>query len=386
MIGTRLAHYQIVTHLGLAGMRDIYQATKPKGMACGLQDWLLGIDFQLLIPCCKRTGSLFFKEWEMACTDVSRSRQLNVRGRQILAVNNDIGCRALELFCELGLNVALVLAHQDPGPGEIVAYASAAETARRLGLPVLQPASLRDPAVLAQLAALEPEAFFSVGYGKILPPAVLGIPHFGCINLHGSYLPWYRGRFCSVWAIINGETRTGVTVHFMDEGIDTGDIIAQKVVPILSDDSAKQLYTRQMEAGYRLLRIVIAHLIAGTYERTPQPAGQGSYFHGRSFADNRIDWDQPAARIRDFVRACDFPPYPKAFTEIEGVRREIARIDVITECSRPAEVLPGALIVASSAALHVFAADCAVRAWDQSYFTQARGRGIQRLEPDARAG
>ena len=305
----------------------------------------------------------------MACTHGSRPRQLNARGRQILAVNNEIGCRAVELFCELGLDIALVLAHPDPRPGELVAYASAAETARRLGLPVLQPASLRDPAVQALLAAVEPEAVFSIGYGKILPPAVLGIPRFGCVNLHGSYLPWYRGRFCSVWAIMNGETHTGVTVHFMDEGIDTGDIIAQEVVPIFFDDSAKQLYDRQMQAGYRLLRTVIVQLLTGTYQRTPQPAGQGSYFHGRTFADNRIDWGQPAARIRDFVRACNFPPYPRAFTEIDGIRGDIAKIDVITERTRPAGAPPGTLIVASSAALLVFAADCAVLAWHQSYST-----------------
>jgi len=312
--------------------------------------------------------------------------RLNVMGRQILAVNNDIGCRALELFCELGLDVALVLAHPDPKPGEIVAYASAAETARRLGLSVLQPDTLRDPAVVAQLAALEPEALFSVGYGKILSPAILGIPRFGCINLHGSYLPWYRGRFCSVWAIMNGETSTGVTVHFMDQGIDTGDIIAQEVVPILFDDSARQLYNRQMQAGYQLLRTTIVDLLEGTYQRVTQPAGQGSYFHGRTFADNRIDWHQPAARIRDFVRACDFPPYPKAFTEIEGIRREIAKIDVITERPRPAGVPPGALIAASSEALLVFAADSAVRAWDEAYFTQPRTRATQRQEPKACAG
>ena len=104
--------------------------------------------------------------------------------------------------------------------------------------------------------------------------------------------------------------------------------------------------------------------------------------HGRTFADNRIDWGQPATRIRDFVRACNFPPYPRAFTEIDGIRGDIAKIDVIRERRRPAGAPPGTLIVASSAALLVFAADCAVLAWHQSYSTPS----VQLECPATRAG
>lgn len=149
--------------------------------------------------------------------------------------------------------------------------------AEELGIPVYQPRTLRDEAVVAELRALAPELIVVVAYGRILPREVLELPRCGCINVHGSLLPEYRGAAPMQRAMIEGRDHTGITTMYMDEGIDTGDMLLCRRVDILPEDDFGALHDRMAAAGAELLRETLAALEAGTLTRTPQPATGASY-------------------------------------------------------------------------------------------------------------
>jgi methionyl-tRNA formyltransferase len=148
---------------------------------------------------------------------------------------------------------------------------------------------------------------------------VLAIPRHGALNLHGSLLPRYRGRAPINWVLVQGETTTGATLHYMDEKPDHGDIVDQEAVPIDFEDTARSLFDKVAGAARVLLRRALPPLAAGTAVRRPQAHEQASYFGRRTPADGRIDWSWPAVRIHNLVRAVS-RPYPGAFTEVAGRR------------------------------------------------------------------
>jgi len=186
------------------------------------------------------------------------------------------------------------------------------EMALRAGLAVLQPERARDDNFIAELRRLQPELIAVAAYGQILPKSILDLPRFGCVNVHTSLLPKYRGAAPIQWAILNSDSETGVTIMKMDAGMDTGDILTQQATPIRAEDSAETLHDRLAQMGAELLVRTIPDYIAGRIQPQPQPAEGVSYAPKIKKEDGRVDWCQPARAIWNRVRA--FTPWPGAFT------------------------------------------------------------------------
>lgn len=189
-------------------------------------------------------------------------------------------------------------------------------TALNAGIPVLQPEKARDPAFLEQLRDLKPHLIAVAAYGQILPQALLAIPRYGCLNVHTSLLPRYRGAAPIQWAILNGDRETGVTLMCIVPELDAGDIVARKRTPITDDDNAQTLHDRLADLGADLLVQTIPDYIAGHLHPTAQqPEG---IVHSRKItkADGRVDWTRPAREIWNQVRG--LTPWPGAFTHLTG--------------------------------------------------------------------
>ena len=184
------------------------------------------------------------------------------------------------------------------------------QAAERLGLPVWQPTTLRDSAAASRLAALEADIGIVVAYGKLLPKDILGIPRLGFLNVHFSLLPTYRGAAPIQWALINGEARTGVTLFWLDEGMDTGPLLAQEALDI-GDDDAESLRRRLVALGAEVLASALQRLEAGEVIRRPQE-GASSQAPPLKKEDGRIDWNKSAASIVQLIRGTT--PWPGAYT------------------------------------------------------------------------
>ena len=184
------------------------------------------------------------------------------------------------------------------------------------GTPLLQPARARNEDFVQELRALQPELIVVAAYGQILPPSILELPRFGCVNVHTSLLPKYRGAAPIQWAILNDETETGVTIMKMDAGIDTGPMLSEERTPISADDTSEILHGRLAEMGARLLVRTIPDYAAGKIQPRPQPAEGVSYAPKIKKEDGRLDWTQPARALWNRVRG--LTPWPGAFTFLPG--------------------------------------------------------------------
>jgi methionyl-tRNA formyltransferase len=230
---------------------------------------------------------------------------------------HDVGVRCLGALLDARVEVALVVTHRDD-PQERIWFASVAELARSKGID-----TVRDPdsgALLARLRAIAPDFIFSFYYRRMLPPDVLASAKRGAYNMHGSLLPKYRGRAPVNWAVLNGETETGATLHEMVAKPDAGRIVDQQAVPIGPDDLAVDVFRRVTDAAEAVMRRSIAPLLAGTATLRPNDVTQGSYFGGRRPQDGRIDWHKSAREIHNLVRAVA-PPYPGAFCDRLKINR-----------------------------------------------------------------
>jgi methionyl-tRNA formyltransferase len=180
------------------------------------------------------------------------------------------------------------------------------------GVPVLQPEKARDEKFLGELQQLQPELIAVAAFGQILPKAILDLPRLGCLNVHTSMLPKYRGASPIQSAILNGETETGVTIMKMDVGLDTGDILTQRTTPIRDEDNAATLHDRLAQLGAELLVETVCDLAAGKLQPRPQPHELATHVAKIKKEDGRINWSQPARAIWNRIRA--FTPWPGAFT------------------------------------------------------------------------
>ena len=180
------------------------------------------------------------------------------------------------------------------------------------GLTVLQPKRARDETFIAELRHLAPDLMVVAAYGQILPAAILDLPRHGCLNVHTSLLPKYRGAAPIQWAILNGEAETGVTIMKMDVGLDTGDILSQVTTPIAPEDNAQTLHDRLAQLGAGLLVKTIPDYVAGKVVPRPQPAEGATYARKITKGDGRLDWSQPARQLWNRVRG--LVPWPVAFT------------------------------------------------------------------------
>jgi len=210
--------------------------------------------------------------------------------------------------------------------------------AQAAGVPVLQPERMKDPALHQALRDLSPEVIVVAAFGRILPPPVLEIPPHGCLNVHASLLPKYRGAAPVNWAIIRGETVTGITIMRMDEGLDTGDILLQESLPIGPEETAGELSERLAHLGAALLLEALVKLEAGALTPTPQSHSEATYAPLLAKEDTWLDWRLPAPELVRWVRG--LAPRPGAHAWLQGEPLRILRAEAVPgEGGRPGEVV-----------------------------------------------
>jgi methionyl-tRNA formyltransferase len=231
---------------------------------------------------------------------------------------SEVGHDCLSLLIERGDNVVALVTHED-NPGEKIWFKTPAAAARENGIPVHTPEKAGAPESFERISALRPDLILSVYYRNMIGTKILGLAPLGAFNMHGSLLPKYRGRAPINWAVLNGETRIGMTLHRMVKEPDAGNIVDQDGVDIGPLDTAEQAFRKVLPCARRVLERQIDALLSGTARETPQDASQATYFGGRRPEDGRIDWTAPSRQIFNLIRAVT-DPYPGAFTDVGQAR------------------------------------------------------------------
>jgi len=244
--------------------------------------------------------------------------------RAVVFGYGDIGVRGLAVLLDAGVEVPLVVTHRDD-PREARWYASLHDFAKRAGLRVLvdpMPGPLEQ-----EVENLHPDLIFSFYFRSMLPMALLRHAKRGAYNLHGSLLPKYRGRAPLNWAILHGETETGVTLHEMTAKPDAGGIVARQAVPIGPDETAVEVFARMVDATEAVLKNSLDSLAEGKARLLPNELSSGSYFGRRTPEDGRIDWSRSAKQIHYLVRAVA-PPFPGAFCDFQNEKLRINKTKI----------------------------------------------------------
>lgn len=255
----------------------------------------------------------------------------------------DFAVPTLEALAAAGEEVAAVVTQPDQprGRGQRLSPPPVKVRAQALDLPVLQPTRLRDPGFLARLRDLRPDLLVVAAYGRLLPPELLALPPLGCLNVHASLLPRYRGAAPVQWALINGDEATGVTIMWMVEELDAGPIFLQEQVAIRPEDNAGTLAARLAEVGARLLVEALAHLRRGEVIKIPQPETGVTLAPPLTPEMERLDFRRPAREVAGLIRALD--PSPGAHSFHRGERLKLFGGRVAHPEGRhgaPGEVLP----------------------------------------------
>lgn len=245
----------------------------------------------------------------------------------------DFAVPTLQAVIDAGYEVAAVFTQPDKakGRGKSVIYTPVKEKALEYNIPVYQPVKVRDPQVIDQIRALAPEVIVVVAFGQILPKALLDIPPLGCINVHASLLPKYRGAAPIQWAVINGEKVSGVTTMYMGEGLDTGDMILKSTVVLEEKETGGSLHDKLAPLGADLLVKTLDMLKAGTAVREVQDDDQaGEYAKMLDKRMGAIDFSKPAVEIERLIRGLN--PWPSAYTKFHGktCKLWLADVDVNT--------------------------------------------------------
>lgn len=237
----------------------------------------------------------------------------------------DFAVPSLKALVEAGHEVCGVFTQPDKPKNRGMKFQASPvkEFSLSVGIPVFQPAKMRDGEAMGILRELSPELIVVAAYGKILPPDILSLPRLGCVNVHSSLLPKYRGAAPINWAILNGEDETGVTIMYMAEGLDTGDILAQEVTPIRIEENAAQLFERLANIGAKLLVKTVEQLEMGDVKAVPQDDSLSCYAPMLSKELSSMDWGKTARQLHDQVRG--LYPWPAATTVLDGVRCKILR-------------------------------------------------------------
>ncbi len=240
----------------------------------------------------------------------------------------DFAVPSLEALLKSDDQVVGVVTQPDrpKGRGQEVIPSPIKVVCQREGISMLQPLKMKAPEFMEALRPWKPDVIAVTAFGRILPPAILALPPRGCINVHGSLLPKYRGAGPVQWAVINGERETGITTMMMDEGMDTGDMLLQERVVIRPDDTAGTLALRLAEVGGRLLVDTLRQLKAGTLSPQPQDPSLATMAPLLTKEDGLIDWTLPAMDIANRVRGLS--PWPGAYTYVNGERWILWRVAV----------------------------------------------------------
>ena len=248
----------------------------------------------------------------------------------------DFSVPTLESLIDSRHQVAAVVTQPDKprGRGKEILMSPVKEAAIKHKIPVFQPVRARDDAFVEELRRLSPDVAVVIAFGQILSRELLQIPVYGCVNIHASLLPRYRGAAPIQWAVINGDEETGLTTMMMDEGMDTGDMLEKLVVPLNPKETGGSLFDRLSLLGGDLILSTLDKLEAGTIQRIPQDHDKATYVKKISKASGEIDWAQDAAYIERFIRG--MAPWPSAYTFLEGKMLKIwAAKTLMDESGRP---------------------------------------------------
>lgn len=255
-----------------------------------------------------------------------------------------------ELDGRYGVAAVVTRADRPKGRGNKMVPPPVKEEAEKRGIPVLQPESVRTEEFAAELAAFHADLFVTAAYGKILPERILGLPRLGCVNVHASLLPRYRGAAPLWWAILNGETESGVTTMLTDAGMDTGDILLARKLPIGENMTTGELGEALSRLGAELITETIDGLLGGSIRPVPQRGEEATYAPMIGRETGRIRWERSAREIHNTVRGCD--PFPGAFSFLNGEKIKIWKTEVCPESDagqrqtlRP-DVCPGTVLSA----------------------------------------
>ncbi len=272
----------------------------------------------------------------------------------------DFAVPCLDRLVADGYELAAVVTQPDrpKGRGQKLAASPVKAAAVGYGLPVLQPEKIKTAEFLATMTALRPAAVVVVAFGQFLPRELLALPPLGCVNVHASLLPRYRGAAPIHWAVMNGETVTRVTTMLMDTGMDSGDMILKAEVAIGPDDTTGEVHDRLKELGAAVLADTLARLAAGTAPRTPQDGAAATFAPLLTRAVERIDWVKPAQAVHNLVRGLN--PWPGAYCLHAGKVLKVWRSEFVPTaagCGRPGRVIAagddGAVVVAGDGAVRL---------------------------------
>ena len=262
----------------------------------------------------------------------------------------DFSVPALEALVEGGHEVVAAITQPDKpkGRGKAVLMTPVKEKAMELGIPVYQPVKVREPEFVEKLRQMEPDAIVVVAFGQILPKSILEIPRYGCVNIHASLLPKYRGAAPIQWAVIDGERESGVTTMFMNEGLDTGDMLEKEAVTLDPKETGGSLHDKLSAIGGRLILSTLKGLEDGTLKGTPQTDEGSCYAKMLKKSLGDIDWTMDAAAIERLIRGLN--PWPSAYTCLHGKTLKIWDGDVLereygVEPGTVAEVAKDRLVV-----------------------------------------
>jgi methionyl-tRNA formyltransferase len=269
--------------------------------------------------------------------------------RLVFAGTPEFAALSLAALVDAGHDVCLVLTQPDrrSGRGMLVSNSAVKQLARERGLPVYQPAKLGEAASLAHIAAARPDALVVAAYGLILPQSVLDLPPRGALNIHASLLPRWRGAAPIMRALLAGDRLTGITIMQMDAGLDTGPILAQRALEILSDDDAGSLHDRLAALGAEMIVAELAALASGRTQARPQPNEGVTYAPKLDKRESMLDWTRTAAELERAVRA--YRPSPGAQARLHGETLKIWRASLTARQGEPGVVLeagPNSIVVA----------------------------------------
>ena len=282
----------------------------------------------------------------------------------------DFAVAPLEAILKAGHEVTAVVTQPDrqKGRGREVQYSPVKECALAYGIPVLQPLKIKEKDAVEELRKYPADIFVVAAFGQLLSEEILNMPRFGCINIHASLLPAYRGAAPIQWCVINGEEKTGVTIMQMAKGMDTGDILLQKEVVLDEKETGGSLFDRLMETGAELIVEALPKIEAGELIPVVQKEELATYAGKITKDMGNIDFTKAAVTIERLIRGLN--PWPSAFTHYKGKILKIWEADVVSECVNAENPVPGTVI-----------------AMDKESFTLATGEGalrIRSLQPEGK--
>ena len=282
----------------------------------------------------------------------------------------DFAVAPLEAILKAGHEVTAVVTQPDrqKGRGREVQYSPVKECALSYGIPVLKPLKIKEKDAVEELRKYPADIFVVAAFGQLLSEEILNMPRLGCINIHASLLPAYRGAAPIQWCVINGEEKTGVTIMQMAKGMDTGDILLQKEVVLDEKETGGSLFDRLMETGAELIVEVLPKIEAGELTPVVQKEELATYAGKITKDMGNIDFAKSAVTIERLIRGLN--PWPSAFTHYKGKILKIWEADVVSECANAENPVPGTVI-----------------AMDKESFTLATGEGalrIRSLQPEGK--